>query len=103
MTDKKCNELENDVELNANDLENVSGRFIREIFKKRSTIADKIRSDIMPAGSDPAAYCMSCGEKLDFVGQRRIAGGLTDLFICRTSGCSEYGVEKNNLEVNWNK
>ena len=51
--------------------------------------------------SDIVAYCTECGAKLECIDARRIEGGLTNIFVCKNSNCSEFNKEKNNLEVKW--
>ena len=72
---KEVNENIKDTELNLDDLNEVNGGMMRSA---------------MPASTDSAlastgsvvAYCKKCGKKLKDLGQKRVNGGVTNIFIC---------------------
>jgi len=45
------------------------------------------------------AYCLSCGNPIDYLGQDRVDGGLTGQYICTNPSCKDYNVIKCNDEV----
>lgn len=52
-------------------------------------------------GAPVIAYCKECGQVLECKGNERIDGGLTNIFTCTNSTCSNYQKKLTNLDVKW--
>ena len=81
-----------DLELNA--LNEVSGG-------RKIAPAPAVAADNGTAAGGQLPRCMTCNTKLVFIEVRRIDGGTTGIYKCMNKFCTEFGKEKNNLEVNW--
>lgn len=45
------------------------------------------------------AYCSLCGDLMDDAGFKKIMGGLTEVYVCTNTLCSECGKNKTNDQV----
>ena len=87
-----------DIELNIDELEDVSGGKAKEFYSKPSTIT--INTNPVP---ELEAYCKVCGKKVNNLGQIRTSGGITGVFKCSNVNCSEFNKDRFNTDVDFNK
>ena len=98
--------MEKPTELNPDVLDKVTGGTVPVTPDRKDSVLRKLNHALISnelsgveVTSSVAAFCLSCGRTLSYLGQDRVEGGLTDQFKCTNPACPEYNRIKCNDEV----
>ena len=98
--------MEKYTELNPDVLEGVTGGTSPVKPVRNNSILSKVNLAItaneltgVEVTTPVAAYCLSCGRAVSYMGQDRVEGGLTGQYKCTNPSCPEYNKIKCSDEV----